>query len=193
MLCLLQAASVLALSGCAAKVKQEFDAELGATVIRMNQNKIGRSGSFTLYVDGVRIEQSDTTKHAVWVEARGLDWVRADNLTLFVDEREIDFGKGERFDAEVICFTKSNLGSSLGINPIDRCNFREVYSFPATEDQLFEVAHADRVILRITGYDLMLLKSFSDGNIARFRDFVSQYLTSDGSTPVLRHGEDDSH
>jgi hypothetical protein len=180
-------AALVALGACVSAIRHEYDPESDRSLTYMHRNKIGHLSNYTFYVNGARVEEADETRFALWLMVHGSDWLRASNLTFLIDDTMVDFGGGKRTDAGVACFTKSSLGSSLGIKPVDRCNFRETYEFDITWEQLQRLGNAQRVVMRVEGFEVYILKTFSADNIARFSSFISR-LTSEAGRVVAGNG-----
>jgi hypothetical protein len=186
---LIPIAALVAVGACVSAIRHEYDPESDRSVTYMHRNKIGRSSQYTFYVNGAKVKEGEDTRFVLRLEVNGDDWLRASNLSFLVDDAMVDFGGGERTEAEVACFTKSSIGSSLGIKPVDRCNFRETYEFDITWEQLGRLANARRAVMRVEGYEVYILLTFSADNIARFSSFVSR-CTSEADPAVAGNGAD---
>jgi hypothetical protein len=168
--------TVLSISACAPKVRQDYDPDLDLTVTRMNKNKVAKFEAFTLYLNGVKLEEVTGTRYVVWLEAHGPDFLRVQQVTLEIDGELLELGSGKRTEGEVVCWTKARIAQSLGITPHERCDFRETYSYAISEEQLQQLANAENVVLWLRGYEVFLRQEMSSGNLNRFRDFVSNYV-----------------
>ncbi len=170
-------AAVLALSACAGAIRQKYDPELKQTITYMSGNKIGRAGGFNLYVNAAKIQAGDEARYALRMESRGPDWLRVKNVTLLIDGKGLDLGRGIQTAAEVVCWIQGGVARDLGIRRPERCSHRETHSYDLTSADLKRLAGANRVVLRLEGYELYLLKSFSRENIDKIRAFVSQHVS----------------
>lgn len=154
-------AIVIGLAACGYSIKKEHDAVLGCNVTRMSKNVVGSQGLFGtgLSVNGAKMERAGNVSYGLWIRTMAPEWIEPEGLVMRIDDRLVDFGRGQRLSTDVDCFASP-------------CTHSEMYYYKATADQLRSIAEATEVLVKVEGLNGGVEKQLSRQNIANFQDFV---------------------